>query len=214
MKASALILVFGLITTPAMAESCAPASLMKIITRSVGPDVTPGSFRAAPVTLYRHGSRFLRHEEAADPLSRRHMLVIVASPDVWIVNRIDRTGRHLLDPGPVYEAKAPVVAGQGVPATFMELEFGCEARFAHGRGREAGLRSVNGRPARIHVLQEGDRRLEILLYDTGTPAEVVYFQGTTTVLAIHYDAYLTGLPDTPGLFVRPEGYAISGSAAQ
>jgi hypothetical protein len=58
-------------------------------------------------------------------------------------------------------------------------------------------------------LQEGDRRLEILLYETGTPAEVAYFQGITAVLTIVYDAYEVALPDNPGLFAKPEGYAIS-----
>jgi hypothetical protein len=209
MKLPALSLLLALLASPAVAETCAPAKLMKIVTRSVGPDVTPGSFRAAPVTLYRQGSRFLRNEEPADPAGGMHVLAIVASPDVWIVNRLDRTGRHMLDPGPTYEAKAPIVAGQGVPQAFTELEFGCEARFARGRAREAGVRDVAGRPARIHALQEGDRRLEILLYETGTPAEVAYFQGTTAVLTIVYDAYEVALPDNPGLFAKPEGYAIS-----
>ena len=214
MKLSALSLLLALVASPAVAETCAPAKLMKIVTRSVGPDLTPGSFRAAPVTLYRQGSRFLRNEESADLAGGQHVLAIVASPDVWIVNRLDRTGRHLLDPGPTYEARAPIVAGQGVPLAFTELEFGCEARFARGRAREAGVRDVAGRPARIHALQEGDRRLEILLYETGTPAEVSYFQGTTAILTIVYDTYEVALPDNPGLFAKPEGYVISEASSQ
>jgi hypothetical protein len=213
MKIPALVLLFALVAAPAAAETCAPARLMKIVTRSVGPDVASGSFRAQPVTLYRQGSRFLRNEEAADPAAGLHLLAIIASPDVWIVNRLDRTGRHMLDPGPTYEAHAPIVAGQGVPAAFSELEFGCEARFARGRGREAGVRSVNGRPARIYALQEGDRRLEILLYETGIPAEVTYIQGTTPVLTIRYDGYESSLPDNPALFRKPEGYVFTETAA-
>ena len=205
MKSAVLAVLISLLAAPAVAETCAPPKLMKIVTRSVGPDIVRGSFRAAPLTLYRQGERFLRTEEASDPEQKQHLLVVVAEPDIWFVNRADRTGRHIVDPGPTYVAKAPIIAGQGVPETFTELEFGCEAAFARARGREAGARAVGGREARIHALQDGDRRLEILLSTAGTPVEVAYYEGARTVLVIHYDAYDTGLPDNPALFRKPEG---------
>ena len=214
MKSGVLALLIGLVAAPAVAETCAPPKLMKIVTRSVGPDIAPGSFRAKPLTLYRQGERFLRSEEAADSERNLHMMVVVAEPDIWFVNRADRTGRHVVDPGPSYIAHAPIVAGQGVPAAFAELEFGCEAAFARARGREAGARGVGGREARIHVLQEGDRRLEILLAPDNNPLEVAYYEGARTVLMIRYDVYETGLPDNPVLFRKPEGFTFQDAAAR
>ena len=214
MKSAVLAVLISLVAAPAVAETCAPAKLMRMVTRSVGPDIVPGSFRAKPLTLYRQGERFLRSEEAADPERNLHMMVVVAEPDIWFVNRADRTGRHVVDPGPSYIAHAPIVAGQGVPAAFTELEFGCEAAFARARGREAGARAVGGREARIHVLQEGDRRLEILLGADNKPVEVVYYEGARTVLMIRYDAYETGLPDNPALFRKPEGITLQEQAAR
>ena len=214
MKSGVLALLIGLVAAPAVAETCAPPKLMKIVTRSVGPDIAPGSFRAKPLTLYRQGERFLRSEEAADSERNLHMMVVVAEPDIWFVNRADRTGRHVVDPGPSYIAHAPIVAGQGVPAAFAELEFGCEAGFARARGREAGARGVGGREARIHVLQEGDRRLEILLAPDNNPLEVAYYEGARTVLMIRYDVYETGLPDNPALFRKPEGFTFQDAAAR
>jgi hypothetical protein len=205
MKCFGLAMLVAMAAAPTIAATCAPPTLTRIVTRSVGPDIQLGSFRAQPMTLYRKGELYLRNEEAPDPDQRVHALTIVSEPDIWMVNRVDMTGRHVVDPGPIFVAHAPIVAGQGVPAAFMELEFGCEAAFAMGRGREAGVRMVADKSARIYALQVGDRRLEILLTDRGTPAEVAYYQGARTVLTIRYDAYETGLPDDPTLFQKPAG---------
>ena len=209
MKIHGLAILVALFAAPASAETCAPSTLTRIVTRSVGPDIARGSFRAEPITLHRKGERFLRIEEAPDPEHRQHSLTVVSEPDIWIVNQADQTGRHLVDPGPTYVAAAPIVAGQGVPAAFVELEFGCEGKFARGRGREAGSRVVAGKTARIFALQSGDRRLEILLNERGEPAEVAYYQAARTILLIRYDAFETGLPDNPALFEKPTGVKFS-----
>lgn len=212
MKPLGLAILVAMIAAPAIAATCAPPTLTRIVTRSVGPDIQRGSFRAEPITLYRKGDKYLRNEEAPDPDQRLHLITIVAEPDIWMVNLMDKTGKHMVDPGPTFVAHAPIVAGQGVPAAFMELEFGCEAVFARARGREAGVRTVTGKTARIYALQEGDRRLEVLLTDRGVPAEVAYYQGERTILTIRYDAYETGLPDNPTLFEKPEGVTFQAEA--
>ncbi len=195
----------ALLAGPAMAATCAPATLTKVITRTVGPDIAPGSFQAQPMVLYRKGAGQMRMEEAADPTQRLHVMIVASAPDVWSVNRFDNTGRHTVDPGPTYDVHAPIVTGQGVPAKFMELEYGCEAAFAKGRGYEAGSRAVDGRTARIYAMTEGRHRLEILLSGRDEPVEVAYFQEGRALLTIRYDRYQTGLPDDPSLFRKPEG---------
>ncbi len=214
MKSCGLAILIALIGAPAVAATCAPPTLTRIVTRSVGPDIARGSFRAEPIILYRKGEKYLRNEEAPDPAQRVHLIMIVAEPDIWVVNLMDKTGKHMVDPGPTFVAHAPIVAGQGVPPAFMELEFGCEAAFARARGREAGVRTVSDKTARIYALQEGDRRLEILLTDGGVPAEVAYYQGAQTILTIRYDAYETGLPDDPALFQKPAGVTFQAEAAR
>ena len=205
MRGLFVVLALALAGAPAAAEVCAPASLTKVVTRSVGPDIAPGTFRAAPVTLYRQGDRFVRIEEAADPAKGIHLLSVVAEPEIWMVNLADRTGRHIVDPGPSLIAHAPIVAGQGVPPEFAELEFGCEAAFAERRGYDAGTRQVGGTLAKIRAVVIGSHRLEVLLSSQGAPVEVAYYRGERTILVIRYDAYQTRLPDTPELFRRPEG---------
>ena len=205
MRGLFVVLTLALAGSPSAAEVCAPATLTKVVTRSVGPDIAPGTFRAAPVTLFRQGDRFVRIEEAPDPTTGAHLLSVVAEPDIWMVNLADRTGRHIVDPGPSLIARAPIVAGQGVPPEFVELEFGCEAAFAERRGYDAGTRQVGGTLARIRALVIGSHRLEVLLSPQGVPAEVAYYRGDRTILVIRYDVYQTRLPDAPELFRRPEG---------
>lgn len=205
LAACAAPMVFVAVTEPALAATCAPAALTKVVTRAVGPDIAPGSFRAQPVVLYRKGAGLLRIEEAADPAQKLHLMTVVAAPDIWSVNRFDGTGRHMVDPGPSYDVHAPILTGSGVPAKFSELEFGCEAAFAKGRGYEAGSRLIEGRTARIFAMTEGRDRLEILLSARDEPVEVAYYQGERARLTIRYDLFQSGLPDDPALFVRPEG---------
>lgn len=212
MRSWILALAASLLASPAASATCAPATLTKVAHRAVGPGIAPGSFAAQPVVLYRKGVTFMRSEEAPDPASKCHQLIVVASPDIWFVNRSDKTGRHMVDPGPIYEVHAPIVAGPGVPARFVELEFGCEAAFAKGRAYEAGTRAVDGRPARIYAMTEGLHRLEILLSSDDTPVEVAYYQGARVILTIRYDSFQTGLPDNPALFTRPDGIAYEAGA--
>lgn len=212
MRFCILAVLLGLTASPAIADTCAPPTLTKIVTRSVGPGIARGTFRAEPIVMYRLGERFMRTEEAPEPETNQHLLIVAASPDVWFVNLMDGAGKHIVDPGPTYQVKAPIVAGQGVPRDFLELEFGCEADFAKSRAHAAGTRAVAGEPAKIYALQQGDRRLEILLSNRGAPAEVAYYQGEKTVLVIRYDTYETGLPDDPALFRRPEGVAYRKAA--
>lgn len=213
MNGFALAILAALVGSPAVAETCAPPTLTRIVTRSVGPDIVRGSFRAEPITLYRKGQQYLRHEEAPEPERRQHLLTIVASPDIWIVNQLTKTGRHIIDPGPEFAAKAPIVAGHGVPPAFVDLEFGCESAFAKARGRPAGEKTLEGRTVKVYALQDGDRRLEISLIDTGIPVEVAYYQGARTVLLIRYDAFQAGLPEDARLFQKPADIAFTDGAS-
>jgi len=205
MKSWLPALALSLVASAALAQTCAPAKLTKVVTRQVGPEVKPGSFAAAPMTVYRQGERLMRSEEAEDPAQKLHLLIVAAEPDIWFVNRVDRTGRHVVDPGPDLNVHAPIVTGQGVPAAFSELEYGCEAAFARARAHQGGSREVGGKAADIWALVAGDRRLEILLSAKGEPAEVAYFQGDRPVLVIRYDSFEAALPDDPALFRKPDG---------
>ncbi len=51
----------------------------------------------------------LRIEEALDAANGIHGIVVVDEPKIWMANLYDKTGRLIIDPGPTYFAKAPIV---------------------------------------------------------------------------------------------------------
>lgn len=115
----------------------APEKMIRIVAREVSPGVAAESFRAQPKTLYRLGTRYGRVEELPNPASGLHLLAVMNEPDVWMVNRRDGTGRHIIDPDPSFHVGAPVFEWPGLPATLADLEHGCER--ASGFRNEMGL---------------------------------------------------------------------------
>lgn len=196
--------------TPAVAEAtCAPPTVTKIVTRLVYPAVPPGAWGAEPLVTYRQGAFHIRTEEAPDPAQGVHLLIVAAAPHMWMVNRADRTGKYIVDPGPSIDVHAPIVAGEGVSRDFLGLEYGCEAAFAQARGKPGGMRVVAGTETRVHAIVVGSERVEVLLSLAGKPVEVGYYRDGEPVHVIRYDAWQDGLTPDASLFAQPEGYAYS-----
>src|ERR1700720_1001379 len=84
--------------------------MTKIVFRSMNPDTAPDSFGAQPKTLYRAGNKYLRIEEAPDPARGIHNLRIAREPDAWAINLLDNTARHIIDPGPTFFARLPIIS--------------------------------------------------------------------------------------------------------
>ncbi len=92
------------------------------------PDVPRVSFAARPKTLYRVGDNFGRIEEELDPDRNVQGLTIVTEPKIWVINLRNKTGLFMIDPGPLYVFRAPVIPpgrpGQEQP--LKDFEFGRE----------------------------------------------------------------------------------------
>jgi hypothetical protein len=192
------------------APRCAPERMVRIVTSEITPGIPPGAFALKPKTIYRQGNRYMRTEEELDSALGLHLLMIVSEPDIWFVNRVDKTGKHIVDPGPTFDVGAPIVGLEGAPPDFVALEFGCEADFVRkSAARTDGHRSIQGRAYSVHVLQEGGQRLEVLLDARGAPGEIGFYRDGKPLLVIRYDSYQRDLPLDPGLFARPEGFAYT-----
>jgi hypothetical protein len=195
--------VFGL-AIPARATTCAPEKLVHITAVNVTPGVTGTSFAAQPKTLYRVGNDKLRIEEAVDAANGVHRVIVVAEPNIWMANLYDNTGKHAVDPGPTFFAKAPIF-GTDLSAQLLSLEFGCEADFiAANAPKPVRLEQIGSAQFDVYRVDDGSDAVEIL-ERTGTslPAFVRYYHqgGLTTVL--RYDLFLTGLPVDLSLFSPP-----------
>src|SRR5712691_13067681 len=119
---SSLILVGIALSFPGMGQEL-PATMTKITTRIIEPKMNPDSFFAQPKTLWRAGTKYARVAEAADPQHQIHGLVIVNEPDVWMVNLFDKSGTHMVDTGPTFNAHLPIFEASSGVAGF---EFGRE----------------------------------------------------------------------------------------
>jgi len=140
--------------------ACTPEQMIMIEFRNATPSVEEGSFATKPKTLYRYGDRYGRLEEAPNPKSGIHALVIVNKADVWQINRLDGRIRHIEDPDPESKFIAPVFGNPSMPDFLNEYEFGCELEFMKGRG------------VKPKTFQAVDRELE--LYSYGEDPYVIF----------------------------------------
>jgi hypothetical protein len=190
----------------AIAVTCAPAKLVHMRITNVTPGVDPASFGGAPRDFYRLGSGKLRIEEAPDTANHIHGLIVNAEPNMWIVNLYDHIGKHGVDPGPTYFAKAPIL-GMGLSKQLMDLEFGCEQNFiAAYAPRPVRTERVNGTEYRVYRFAQGSDAVEILERPAANaPSFVRYYKNGTLGMALRYDLYQPGLAANPALFVKPAG---------
>lgn len=200
--ACGLMAVFG---APA-AAACAPQKLVHITVTNVTPGVDPASFAAQPKNFYRVGTDKLRIEEALDAANHIHGVVVIAEPKIWMANLYDNTGKAIVDPGPTYFAKAPVV-GTNLKGKLIGLEFGCENDFiAANAPKPVRSEVVGGAGYDVYRVVDGSDAVEILERPgSGAPAFVRYYRQGNLAMVLRYDLYSTNLPDDPALFMPPPG---------
>jgi hypothetical protein len=140
-----------------------------------GPDIPAGSFRTKPKVMYRAGSRYCRTEEALALENGIHGLAIVNEPDAWMVNLLNKTAKHMTDPGPKFNCHLPIF-----PDSDNSLEFGLELEYFKGKGAA---------PQKGPVLQTKSTTLYKVDF------------GNSTALAM----FTYGIPERPLLVSRVRG---------
>ena len=200
---------------PSAAETCAPAKLVRIVVANVTPGVAATSFAAQPKTYYRIGSDKLRVEEALDAANGIQETVVISEPNIWVANLYDRTGKHIVDPGPTLFARAPVF-GSDLKGNLIRLEFGCEADFiASNAPKPVRSEQVAGTQYNVYRVNDDSDAIEILERPgSGTPVFARYYQQGSLVMILHYNLYQTGLPNDPSLFVPPANVRYTDSGQQ
>jgi hypothetical protein len=200
---------FG-VAVPARATTCAPAKLIHITVANATPGIAAGSFAAQPKNYYRIGSDKLRIEEALDAPNEIHGLVVVAEPNIWMANLYDGTGKHVVDPGPTFFAKAPVF-GTLSSAKLLGLEFGCEADFiAANAPKPVRVEQIGDSHFNVYRIEDGSDAVEILEQpQTGAPAFARYYHDGALTTDLRYDLYSSGLTNDPSLFVPPSAVHYS-----
>ena len=153
----------------------------------------------------------MRIQEALDSANGIHGLIVVAEPNIWMVNLYDHTGKHIVDPGPSLLAKAPIFSMPGVSPKLLGLELGCEAEFLTANAAlEVRSEQIGNTRYTVHRVDDNPDAVEILeKTGSNTPAFARYYHRGKLAVVFRYDLYSTGLANNPDRFVPPSGVHYS-----
>jgi hypothetical protein len=201
-----MILLAVSVAGPA-AATCAPASLVHIVTTETTPGLDPQSFDAKPKSLYREGAKHSRLEEQQDDKNMVHGLAVINEPNIWMANLYDRTGRHIVDPDPAQTTQAQVFPDDRISPKILDLEFGCEAAYvAANAPRIDRSETIGSVTLDVHRVTDKTEAVEILTKPgAATPSFARYYRSDKLVWAIRYDLYETGAAPDPDMFTAPKG---------
>lgn len=187
-------------------------TMTKIVTHDDSPDLKSDSFHSKPKTLYRIGNKYARMEEAEDTQNGLKLLIIVSEPDIWQINLQDKSGRHIVDPGPSYNFYAPIVYSEGAPKELSNLELGEEIKFmkTHEAKKSSGHEIKGIKCDRYEVTLEGYGIHLFTKENAEIPQKVVVSHGGKVLISLFYDEYEVGLEPKMDLFVVPKEVTISG----
>jgi len=175
--------------------------------RLVSKQITPESFDAQIKKVWRLGGEYLRFEDAPNPQTKIHGLIIVAEPDIWIVDRNTNQGQHTVDPGPTFKIHFPLLASE-TSEKLRQLEFGHELEFFQENGaKDMGVQEVDGLKCKLFRLETDDREATLFLKTDDTPLQISVKSADYeyTVRFLRYDAQRR--PDK-SLFQLPSGVQL------
>ena len=183
-----------------------PATMTKVVVRLSGPHIKAGSIAAMPKTIYRAGPHYARIEDPPDARQGIEKLTIIAEPDAYSVNLIDKKGTHAIDQGGSDDVHLPVVFDPTRKLTSLNhLEFGDEFSFfqSHGATKIPGP-IINSKPTDAYQLKSDDGTATLVVRGgTHTPV-LLSWQTKDGTYRYEYITYQQ-MPFNPALFAKPKG---------
>jgi hypothetical protein len=209
-----LALLASTISSIALADSAKPP-VTRIVFRAITPQLSPNSFAAKPKTIYIAGESYARTEEEPDPARGIHGLMVITEPDIWMINLLDRTGRHMVDPGPTFVVHHEILK-RGAPKEFAQLEFGREvAFFLANKATSLGSRELDQQRCEASEFKSNIYR--IVLYTiagTHIPFQLEVYEDEKLDFTVRYVSYQTNLPFDASLFKPPSGITFTEDASK
>jgi hypothetical protein len=204
-----LPIIVGLLLCNAALAGPARPRVIKIVSRFISPQISPDSFAAKPKTVYIAGDRYSRVEEEPDAAHGIHGLIIISEPDSWMINLLDHSGRHIVDPGPTFIIHHNIL-GREAPKEFASFEFGKEITFMRTH-KAVSLASREIDHQRCEASQFTHGAYRIVLYatsDTRVPFQLEVYKDGKLDFEVRYISYQTDLPFDANLFKPPPGITI------
>ena len=156
-----------------LAVQAAGDKMLYVEYRLAGKGIAADSFDAQTKKVWRIGKEFLRFEDAPNPQTNIHGLIIVAEPDIWIVDRKTNQAQHTLDPGPILKIDFPLFASETIPK-LRELEFGHELEYFQANdAKQLPAQEVDGIRCKLLRLEMEDRVVTLFLKTDDTPLQIV-----------------------------------------
>lgn len=198
-----------LIALLAPAANAADRSMVYIEYRFIAVNIKPGSFEASVRKLWRYRDSYARVEEAPNPQTGIHGLLIANAPNSYLINRNTKVARHVVDPGPTYNVVIPVFPSER-DGKLKGLQMGRELAFFQANGAVA-LPDEPIDIAMCSVLRARVEDSEIKLFldrDSKQPRQVS-IRNPRSEYAIRYVRYLTDLPVDLSLFSVPKDVQVT-----
>ena len=156
-----------------LAGQAAEERMLYVEYRLAGKQIAADSFDAQTKKVWRIGNKYLRFEDAPNPVTKIYGLIIVAEPDIWIIDRNTNQAQHTVDPGPNYSIHFPLFASETSEKLRM-LEFGRELEyFRDNNARELPAQDVDGFTCKVLRLEFDDREVTLFLKTNDTPLQIV-----------------------------------------
>jgi hypothetical protein len=201
----AALLAVALIRSDAALARCEPKHTLKIVVSVEDANLPDDHFTKRPKTIYRSGRLFGRVEEEPNPITGRHMLVVVNAADLWIVNLADKSGQHAIDPGPSLSFRAPIV-GDVDSEYWNNFEFGCEVPFMQAVGTETtAADATSGERVYEHTKEGATVQLVAV---KGIPKRVT-IETKERKFAFVYQSFEQLTNADPALFEKPSGITFT-----
>ena len=135
--------------------------------------------------------------------------MIINEPDAWLINLFDKSGKHMVDPGPSLIVRIPIFAGTSVSMKLTDLEFGRELEFFSKNGAQRSqAEAINGSVTeRYDVTIENSKLVLWMDVKSKKPIRVSLVDGGQT-RTIEYLSYDDDLTFDASLFQPPAGIAM------
>jgi len=180
--------------------------MTKIVVRLSGPHIKVGSIAAMPKTIYRAGPHYARIEDPPDSRQGIQKLTIIAEPDAYSVNLIDKKGTHAIDQGGSDDIHLPVVFDPTRKLTALNrLEFGEEFSFfqSHEATKITGP-IINSKPTDAYQLKTAEGTATLVVRGGTHIPVLLSWQTKDGTYRYEYITYQQ-MPFDPALFAKPKG---------
>jgi len=209
-------LITCLLSSVLMAQP--PKMMTKMVVQIQGPDTPEGSFAAKPKVMLRAGTGYCRVEEEPDPEHAIHGLIIMNEPDVWMVNLASNSAQHIVDAGPTFNCRLPIIFAdllsrlpEDQAKQVSGLEFGHELEYFKNHGADPRPGPISqGKQTVAYLLSFGDITLALFTWGTPErPLSVYWSQGDRRDI-FWFPGY-GGVPFDATLFAKPKNVKIEES---